>query len=159
MAEFCYTVHMDKNEAIEVIEKTVKKDLGILKKVGKEFQAFVSRGNVVDLAVGVIIGGAFGSIVSSLVNDILMPLIGIMMGGFNFSGLSLKVGEAAVNYGNFIQNTIDFLIIALCIFIFVKIINKIHASSVTKVEDKKVQKKEDEQLKVLKEIRDLLKNQ
>ena len=148
---------MDKNEAIEAIENNVKKELSVLKKVGKEFQAFISRGNVVDLAVGVIIGGAFGSIVSSLVNDILMPLIGIMMGGFNFSGLSFEIGEASVNYGSFIQNTIDFLIIALCIFVFVKIVNKLHTSAVTKVEDVKVKEKEDEQLKVLQEIRDQLK--
>ena len=91
----------------------------------KEFKKFISKGNVVDLAVGVIIGGAFGKIVSSLVNDILMPIIGILIGGIDFSSLSIKVGSAKITYGMFIQNIIDFLIIAFCVFIFVKIVNKI----------------------------------
>ena len=89
----------------------------------KEFKKFISKGNVVDLAVGVIIGGAFGKIVSSLVNDILMPIIGILIGGIDFSSLSIKVGSAKITYGMFIQNIIDFLIIAFCVFIFVKIVN------------------------------------
>ena len=94
----------------------------------KEFKKFISKGNVVDLAVGVIIGGAFGKIVSSLVNDILMPIIGILIGGIDFSSLSIKVGSAKITYGMFIQNIIDFLIIAFCVFIFVKIVNKISNS-------------------------------
>jgi large conductance mechanosensitive channel len=91
----------------------------------KEFKEFVMRGNVMDLAVGVIIGGAFGKIVSSLVNDILMPLIGLILGGIDFSALSITVGDAKVMYGNFIQVLIDFLIIALVIFLLVKGINKL----------------------------------
>ena len=121
-----------------------------------EFKSFIARGNVVDLAVGVIIGGAFGKIVTSIVNDILMPLIGILIGGIDFTNLSLKVGDATIAYGNFIQNVIDFLIVAACIFFIVKIIEKI-----TKKEEKKEEIKEeiqkDEKIVLLEEIRDLLK--
>ena len=90
-----------------------------MKKILKEFKEFISRGSVVDLAVGVIVGGAFSKIVTSLVNDVLMPIIGIILGGLNFSTLSIKIGEATIKYGAFIQNVIDFLIVAACIFIFV----------------------------------------
>jgi len=89
----------------------------------KEFKAFVMRGNVLDLAVAVIIGGAFGKIISSLVNDILMPLIGIVMGGVDFAGLSVTVGSAVVTYGNFVQAIIDFLIVAWVIFLIIKSAN------------------------------------
>jgi large conductance mechanosensitive channel len=91
----------------------------------KEFKEFIMRGNVMDLAVGVIIGGAFGKIIASLVNDILMPLIGLLIGGIDFSSLAIKIGEAQVNYGLFINNIIDFLIIALVIFLMVKGINRL----------------------------------
>ena len=94
-----------------------------MKKVLKEFKEFISRGSVVDLAVGVIVGGAFSKIVTSLVNDVLMPIIGVILGGLNFSTLSIKFGEATIKYGAFIQNVIDFLIVAACIFIFLKFIN------------------------------------
>jgi len=89
----------------------------------KEFKAFVMRGNVLDLAVAVIIGGAFGKIVTSFVNDIVMPLIGLIIGGIDFSGLAFTVGSAKVTYGNFINNILDFLIIAVVIFLLVKIAN------------------------------------
>jgi large conductance mechanosensitive channel len=89
----------------------------------KEFRAFVMRGNVLDLAVAVIIGGAFGKIVSSLVTDIIMPLIGLLVGGVDFSGLAITFGTAKVAYGSFIQNIIDFLIIAFVIFMMVRTIN------------------------------------
>ena len=89
-----------------------------------EFKKFIERGNVLDLAVGVIIGGAFGKIVSSLVDDIIMPVVGVIIGGHDFSNLSIKVGNASIMYGSFIQNIIDFLIIAFCVFMFVKLINK-----------------------------------
>ena len=122
----------------------------------KEFKKFISKGNVVDLAVGVIIGGAFGKIVSSLVNDILMPIIGILIGGIDFSSLSIKVGSAKITYGMFIQNIIYFLIIAFCVFIFVKIVNKI--SNLAKKEEKAEEEKITEtELSVLKEIREELK--
>ncbi|MEJ5224819.1 MAG: large-conductance mechanosensitive channel protein MscL [Anaerolineales bacterium] len=89
----------------------------------KEFKEFALRGNVIDLAVGVIIGGAFGKIVGSLVNDVLMPLIGLALGGVNFSELSFSVGDAAIKYGAFIQSIVDFIIIAFVIFLIVKAAN------------------------------------
>ena len=101
-------------------------------KLVDEFKAFVMRGNVVDMAVGVIIGGAFGKIVTSLVNDIFMPIIGMILGNVDFTSLEIKIGEpvegveqAAIKYGMFIQEIINFLIIALCIFMFIKLITKI----------------------------------
>ncbi|BEO98564.1 large-conductance mechanosensitive channel protein MscL [Fusobacterium nucleatum] len=101
-------------------------------KLFDEFKAFVMRGNVVDMAVGVIIGGAFGKIVTSLVNDIFMPIIGMILGNVNFSSLEIKLGEpvegaeqAAIRYGMFIQEIVNFLIIALCIFMFIKLISKL----------------------------------
>ena len=121
----------------------------------KEFKEFISRGNVVDLAVGVIIGSAFGKIVTSLVNDVIMPLIGIIIGGVNFTGLTLQIKDATIAYGLFIQNIIDFLIIAACIFLFVKVINKITNNK--KEEKKKVVVKKSEEVLLLEEIRDLLK--
>ena len=90
----------------------------------KEFKEFAMKGNVMDMAVGVIIGGAFGKIVTSLVDDVLMPIIGMLTGGVDFTGLVAKVGDATVKYGTFIQNIIDFLIIALCIFCMIKAMNK-----------------------------------
>lgn len=86
----------------------------------KEFKEFIMKGNVMDLAVAVIIGGAFGKIVSSLVSDIIMPLIGLILGGIDFSGLAFTIGSAKVTYGNFINSVIDFLIIALVIFLLIK---------------------------------------
>jgi len=91
----------------------------------KEFREFIMRGNVLDLAVAVIIGGAFNAIVTSLVNDIIMPLVGILMGGVDFTGLGLQVGNAVVLYGNFIQAIINFLIIALTLFLVVKGANSV----------------------------------
>jgi len=91
----------------------------------KEFKEFVMRGNVLDLAVAVVIGGAFGKIVGSLVNDILMPLVGLAMGKINFAELSWQVGEASVKYGAFIQAIVDFLIIAFVIFLIVKAANNL----------------------------------
>ena len=90
----------------------------------KEFKEFVMRGNVLDLAIAVIIGGAFGKIIGSLVNDILMPLIGLLMGGVNFSELAFTVGAAQVKWGMFVQTIIDFLIIAFVIFLIVRTANK-----------------------------------
>lgn len=123
-----------------------------------EFKQFISKGNIIDMAVGVIIGQAFGKIVTSLVNDILMPLIGVVIGGLNFSGLSLKIKDATIMYGSFIQNIIDFLIIAACIFVFIKIIAKFNKKQ-EKKEEKKEEVKKDEQVLLLEEIRDLLKKQ
>ena len=120
----------------------------------KEFKKFIARGNVIDLAVGVIIGGAFGKIVTSIVDDILMPLIGVIIGGIDFSGLSVKIGEAQITYGNFIQNVIDFLIVAFCIFILLKIVNKITHKEEPKEE---VEPPKPADVVLLEEIRDILK--
>jgi large conductance mechanosensitive channel len=95
----------------------------------KEFKAFVMRGNVLDLAVAVIIGGAFGKIIGSLVNDILMPLIGLLLGGVNFADLMVTVGAADVKYGVFIQAIVDFLVIAFVIFLIVKTANSMKKES------------------------------
>lgn len=128
----------------------------------KEFKEFISRGNVMDMAVGVIMGNAFGKIVTSVVNDIIMPLIGVLIGGINFTNLSIEIGNSKIMYGNFIQNIIDFLIIAVCIFIFVKLINKLNNIHIKKKEEEKpkpekVVKKEE--VLLLEEIRDLLKKE
>ena len=93
--------------------------------IAKEFREFAVKGNVMDLAVGVIIGAAFGKIVSSLVEDVVMPVIGTLMGGLDFSGLALKVGSATLKYGKFLQTCLDFLIIAWAIFLVVKLINRL----------------------------------
>ena len=131
----------------------------IMGKFIEEFKAFAVKGNAVDMAVGVIIGGAFGKIVSSIVDDIIMPPIGYLIGGVNFSDLKVVLPaiiegqeSATINYGNFIQTLIDFLIIAFCIFLMLKAINKL------------MPKKEEPaapagptQEELLTEIRDLLK--
>ncbi len=91
----------------------------------KEFREFVMRGNVLDLAVGVIIGGAFGKIVSSLVDDIIMPLIGLLLGGIDFSKQAFTIGSASINWGVFIQNVIDFVIVAFVIFLIIKAANRL----------------------------------
>ncbi len=95
----------------------------------QEFKEFINRGSVVDLAVGVVVGGAFTTIVNSLVNDIITPLLGLIMGGVNFSNLSITVKDASVNYGNFIQNVINFVIVAFAIFIVIKTMNRMHERS------------------------------
>ncbi len=122
----------------------------------KEFRDFVNRGNVVDLAVAVIIGGAFGAIITSLVDDIIMPLIGVIIGGVDFASLSITVGEASILYGSFIQAIVNFLIIAFVLFLIVRSFTKL-------------QKEEEEappappepsaEETLLTEIRDLLKEQ
>ena len=132
---------IDKKEALEKGSKTLN-----------EFKEFISRGNVIDLAVGVIIGSALGKIVSSIVDDILMPIIGMLIGGLDFTDLSIKLGDAKIRYGLFIQNVIDFLIVAVCIFILIKIINKFN-----KKKEEEIEPVINEELETLKEIRDLLK--
>ena len=100
-----------------------------------EFKEFISRGNVLDMAVGVIIGGAFGSIVTSLVDDIIGPVIGMICGGIDFSGLAITVGSANLMIGNFIQAVINFLIVALCIFSVIKAVNAANAKLKKPVEE------------------------
>ena len=118
-----------------------------------EFKTFAMRGNVMDLAVGVVIGGAFGLIINSLVGDVIMPIIGIFTGGINFSGLSYSVNDAVIAYGKFIQSIVSFGIIAFALFIIIKAMNaaKVDAASITPLPTP-------EEL-LLTEIRDLLKNQ
>lgn len=121
-----------------------------------EFKEFALRGNVLDLAVGVVIGGAFSAIVTSLVKNIITPLIGIILGGHDVSGLMVKVGTAELKYGAFLQSIIDFVIIAFAIFIFIKAINtlttKFKKSTEETTEEPTIEASEE----YLKEIRDLL---
>jgi large conductance mechanosensitive channel len=123
----------------------------------KEFKEFIKRGNVMDLAVGVIVGGAFSSIVTSLVNNLLTPILGIFLGGIDFSGLSLQIKDATINYGLFIQSIIDFLIIAFCIFLLIKIINRIMTVGKKDIKEDlpKLPPKKEEVI-LLEEIRDIL---
>ena len=129
----------------------------------KEFKEFISKGNVMDLAVGVIIGGAFGKIVTSLVDDMIMPILGIILGKINFTALKLVITpaeggkpEVAVLYGNFIQNVVNFLIMAFVIFLMVKFLNKLRK---TKAEEEAPAVPEPTKEEVLlAEIRDILKN-
>lgn len=127
-----------------------------MKKFISEFKEFISKGNVLDMAVGVIIGGAFSKIVSSLVNDVMMPLIGIIIGGHDFTNLSIKVGNAKIMYGSFLQNVVDFLIVAFCLFTVIKIINRFKKKQ-EKNENKEKIKIPSEEVILLSEIRDLLK--
>ncbi len=120
----------------------------------KEFKEFISQGKVLDFAVAVIIAGAIGKIVSSLVNDIIMPLIGLILGGTNFQGLSITIGNASIKYGAFIQSIVDFLLIALFIFLAIKIVEKMKNYK-SKVPD--VVEEPTKQEVLLTEIRDLLK--
>lgn len=126
----------------------------------KEFRDFINRGSVMDLAVGVIIGGAFQKIISSLVSDILMPVIGIFIGGVDFTDLIVKIpswnGEVTLNLGVFIQNVVDFVIIAFVIFLVVRFVNRLKAKA-EKEEKAEEKAAEEDQLAVLKEIRDSLK--
>lgn len=124
----------------------------------QEFQAFAMKGNVVDLAVAVVIGGAFGKIVSSLANNIIMPAIGLLLGGVNFSGYTYQVGDAVLTYGVFIQSIIDFIIIAFVIFLAIKGMNHLKKKEEAKPEDEKVAEPSEE-VKLLREIRDSLQKQ
>ena len=141
-----------KNPELKQLKKSLKKVNPIL----KEFREFVNRGNVLDLAVGVIVGGAFNKIISSLVNDLVMPVVGLVLGGIDFTHLELTIpnffginSAAHIRYGTFIQNVVNFLIVAFCIFIFVRFINKFSAKkeSTKPTTDEKI-------LTVLQEIRD-----
>lgn len=134
-----------------------------------EFKAFAMRGNVIDLAVGVIIGGAFGKIVDSLVKDVMMPVIGRLIGGIDFSHFYLnlssqtydsleaaeKAGAPLIKYGIFLNNAINFIIIAFAIFLLVKLVNRLHAAE--KKEEPAAPAAEPEDVKLLREIRDALK--
>ncbi|MGE1107445.1 large conductance mechanosensitive channel protein MscL [Bacillus wiedmannii] len=123
-----------------------------------EFKKFAFKGNVIDLAVGVVIGAAFGKIVSSLVKDIITPLLGMVLGGVNFTDLHFRYGKSAVMYGNFIQTIFDFLIIAASIFMFVKVFNKLTSKREEEEKTEEIPEPTKEEV-LLSEIRDLLKQQ
>lgn len=130
----------------------------MIKKNIEEFKKFIARGNVIDLAVGVIIGGAFSSIVTSLVNNILTPILGLVLGGADFSNLAITFRDTRIEYGAFIQSVIDFLIVAICIFALVKFINKLMHLKKKEEEKKPEAPKKSDEVILLEEIRDLLKN-
>ncbi|AST90427.1 large-conductance mechanosensitive channel [Sutcliffiella cohnii] len=121
----------------------------------KDFKQFALKGNVVDLAVGVIIGSAFGNIVSSLVSDIMMPLLGIVLGGVNLTNQSFQIGQAIIQYGAFIQTVIDFLIISLSIFFVIRVIQRLR----NKEQQKKQTPSPSQEAILLTEIRDIMKNE
>ena len=121
----------------------------------EEFKKFISRGNVIDLAVAFIMGAAFTKIVNSIVEDIITPLLGVFMGGVNFSDLAITLGEAHIKYGEFIEASMNFLIISAVVFLLVHSINKLQES----LTGKKKEKKLTDDVKLLTEIRDLLKKQ
>ena len=125
-----------------------------MKKFGKEFKEFISRGNVMTMAVGIIIGGAFTAITTSLVDDIISPLLGIILGQIDFSSLSVTLGEAQIMFGNFIQAIINFLLTALVLFCMIKAFNKFERK---KEEEPKKDPEPTKEEKLLTEIRDLLK--
>lgn len=128
----------------------------------EEFRKFAFKGNVVDMAVGVIIGGAFGKIVSSLVNDIIMPIFGFITSGVDFKDLKITLGtdkSAQILYGNFIQNVVDFFIIAISVFLFIKLVNNTKDRMKHKEEEEKEEAPQiSNEEKLLTEIRDLLKD-
>lgn len=127
-----------------------------MKKFFEEFKKFAIKGNVFDLAVGVVIGTSFTAIVNSIVNDIIMPAVGIVLGGKSFKGLTFIVGDAVIQYGNLIQNMVDFLIVALVLFYVVKLLNVLRF----KKEEAKPEEppKKSEEVLLLQEIRDALVN-
>ncbi|GIN73684.1 large-conductance mechanosensitive channel [Bacillus sp. J14TS2] len=123
----------------------------------EEFKKFAIQGNVMDLAVAVVIGGAFGNIVSSLVKDIIMPLVGALLGGYSFDKLVFLIGDATIAYGVFIQSVVDFIIIAASIFLFIKLIGSLKRKKEEAVMEEEIEIAPD--VALLSEIRDLLKEQ
>ena len=130
-----------------------------MKKIINEFKEFIERGNVIDLAVGVVMGSAFSKIVSSVVDDLLMPVIGVVIGGIDFSSLKITLKNADIRYGLLLNNIINFLIISLCIFIIVKIINKLTRKKETKKDTEVKEVKKSDEVILLEEIRDEIKKQ
>lgn len=120
----------------------------------QDFKEFIAQGNVFDLAVGIIIGAAFGEIVNSLVDHIIMPIVGLLLGGVDFTGLMIKVNDAEILYGLFIQHIVNFMIIAFSIFMVIRILNKLRRK-----EEAEEEEEIDENLQLLTEIRDLLKKE
>ena len=127
-----------------------------MKSFMKEFREFISRGNVMDMAVGIIIGGAFTAIVTALVDSILMPIIGAISGGHSVEDMAWKIGNASIGYGAFIQAVINFLLVAWVLFLIIKALNKAK-SMITKPEEEAEEEAVPEDIVLLTEIRDLLK--
>ena len=127
-----------------------------MKKFISEFKEFAIKGNMLDLAIGVIIGGAFNTVVKSIVDDVIMPFIGILLGGKDFTQLALTIGDAQIKYGMLIQNLVNFLIIAFCLFIIVKALNSLKRKKEV-IEEKVEEAKKAEDIALLEEIRDYLK--
>lgn len=128
-----------------------------MKKFMEEFKQFIARGNVMDMAVGVIIGGAFSTITTSLINDVIMPLLGIFTGSISFAALSFTVNGAVIAYGNFIQAIFNFLIMAFVVFCLIKAINKLHRKKEEAPTEEPAPPEPSAEEKLLTEIRDLLK--
>ena len=128
-----------------------------MKKFMEEFQQFIARGNVMDMAVGVIIGGAFSAITTSLINDIIMPILGIFTGSISFAALSFTVNGAVIAYGNFIQAILNFLIMAFVVFCLIKAINRFHRKKEEAPKEEPAPPEPSNEEKLLAEIRDLLK--
>lgn len=122
-----------------------------------EFKTFIARGNVMDMAVGVIIGGAFSNITTSLINDIIMPILGIFTGSISFAELSFNAGSAVIAYGNFIQAVLNFLVMAFVVFCLVRTINRFHRKKETAPAAPPTPPEPSQEEKLLTEIRDLLK--
>ena len=122
-----------------------------------EFKQFIARGNVMDMAVGVIIGGAFSAITTSLINDIIMPLLGILTGSISFAELSVTIGGAVVTYGNFVQAILNFLVMAFVVFCLVKAMNSFHKKAEEAPAAPEPEPEPSNEEKLLAEIRDLLK--
>ncbi len=122
-----------------------------------EFKQFIARGNVMDMAVGVIIGGAFSAITTSLINDIIMPLLGILTGSISFAELSVSVGGAVITYGNFVQAVLNFLVMAFVVFCLVKAMNSFHRKKEEAPAEPAAEPAPSNEEKLLTEIRDLLK--
>lgn len=151
-----------KSQTKDSFKKFQKKNKGFR----KEFIDFINRGNVMDLAVGIVVGSAFTAIVTSLVNDVIMPIVSLVGGGFDFTTLSVEVAGATICYGNFIQNIVNFLIIALVVFLMIKFINSLRekaeklakkkSEEEIKEAEKAEEKKEDETVALLREIRNEL---
>lgn len=127
-----------------------------MKKFIAEFKEFALKGNMVDLAIGMIIATAFNAVVKSIVDDVMMPIFGIILGGKDFSGLAVKVGEAQIKYGMLIQNLINFVIIAFCLFMMVKVMNKIKNPKPVEEEKPAAPAPKPDDIVLLEEIRDLL---
>lgn len=124
-------------------------------KIISEFKEFALKGNMIDLAVGVVIGSSFNAVVTSIVNDIFMPIVGAIIGGKDFSNLSIKIGESVIKYGALIQNIVNFLIVAICLFVVVKVMNAFRR----KKEEPEEEPKKPDDIVLLEEIRDALKKQ